>query len=147
MTENQKTGARLGAALVSGGLLGAGLVLSGMSDPGKVLGFLDWSGAWNPALMGVLGGAVLVSLLGFQYAARKVDHPWLDTQFHVVSGKPVDRSLVIGAVLFGLGWGLAGYCPGPAWVGLALGNAEALWFMWAMIFGGWLQRKLSHWQG
>lgn len=128
------------SALFSGLLLGIGLMLSGMTDPGKVLGFLDWSGVWNPALMGVLGGAVAVSLLGFQWA-RGREKPWFAPAFPLLPKKPVDRPLIIGALLFGLGWGLAGYCPGPALAGLALGNGEAPIFLAAMIAGGWLQQR------
>jgi len=126
------------AGLMAGFVLGAGLFISGMTDPGKVLGFLDFSGQWNPALIGVLGGAVMVSLLGFQYA-RHLKKPWLDSQFHAPTSKKIDQPLIVGALLFGLGWGLVGYCPGPALAGLALGNPEAPIFTLAMLLGGVLQ--------
>lgn len=126
------------AGLLSGLLLGIGLFVSGMTDPGKVLGFLDFSHDWNPALIGVLGGAVLVSVIGFQWA-RTMQHPWLDQQFHTPTRKDIDRPLIIGSLLFGAGWGLVGYCPGPALAGLALGNVEAPAFILAMLLGGVLQ--------
>lgn len=126
------------AALVAGLLFGAGLHLSGMTSPGKVLGFLDLLGPWDPSLIGVLGGAVAVSIAGFQWARRQ-SRPWLDTQFNLVPRSDIDRPLLLGGALFGLGWGLVGYCPGPALAGLALGNGEAPWFVGAMVVGGVLQ--------
>ncbi len=135
------------AALFAGFLLGAGLLISGMTDPGKVLGFLDVLGTWNPALMGVLGGAVMVSVLGFQHV-RKMVRPWFDTQFNLTARSDIDKPLILGGALFGMGWGLVGYCPGPALAGLALGNGEALIFVMAMIAGGlaqgaWARRASS----
>lgn len=126
------------ASLFCGLVLGAGLLISGMTDPGKVLGFLDVGDHWNPALIGVLGGAVMVSLLGFRFS-RKMKHPWLNSQFYAPTKEGVDKPLVIGGLMFGAGWGLVGYCPGPALVGLALGNPEAPVFVGAMLLGGVLQ--------
>lgn len=131
------------AGLISGFTLGAGLLISGMSDPGKVLGFLDIGSQWNPALIGVLGGAVMVSLLGFSLA-KKMQHPWLDQQFYAPTKKVIDQPLIIGGLMFGIGWGLAGYCPGPALAGLALGNPEAPVFVVAMLVGGVLQNKWAN---
>ena len=101
------------SALVAGLLFGFGLMLSGMSNPGEVLSFLDWSGVWSPDLMGVLGSAVLVSVVGFQLARRR-KRPWFEDEFPALPKKPIDRSLLIGNLLFGIGWGLGGFCPGPA---------------------------------
>ena len=128
-------------SLVMGALLGAGLYVSGMSDPGKVLGFLDVLGPWNPALMGVLGGAVIISLIGFQSLPQQMSRPWLESQFYVPTRRDVDRPLVVGTLLFGIGWGLVGYCPGPALAGLALGNGEAPIFLLAMLAGGVVQKR------
>jgi len=83
-------------------------MLSGMTNPGEVLGFLDWSGVWSPDLIGVLGSAVLVSLIGFQFA-RCMDKPWFEAEFPALPRKSIDRPLLMGALLFGVGWGLAGY--------------------------------------
>ena len=127
------------AALASGLLFGMGLMLSGMTNPGEVLSFLDWSGVWSPDLIGVLGSAVTVSLIGFQFA-RRMEKPWFEAEFPAMPKKSVDRPLLIGALIFGIGWGLAGYCPGPALAGLALGNDEALVFLGAMLIGGLLQQ-------
>ena len=130
------------SALVAGLLFGMGLMLSGMTNPGEVLGFLDWSGVWSPDLIGVLGSAVLVSLIGFQFA-RRMDKPWIEAEFPALPRKSIDRPLLMGALLFGVGWGLAGYCPGPALAGLALGNEEVLVFLGAMLCGGLLQQAWS----
>jgi hypothetical protein len=130
------------SALVAGLLFGMGLMLSGMTNPGEVLGFLDWSGVWSPDLIGVLGSAVLVSLIGFQFA-RRMERPWFEAEFPAFPRKSIDRTLLMGAMLFGVGWGLAGYCPGPALAGLALGNEEVLVFLGAMLCGGLLQQKWS----
>jgi hypothetical protein len=119
-----------------------GLMLSGMTNPGEVLGFLDWSDVWSPDLIGVLASAVLVSLIGFQ-GARRMEQPWFEAAFPAVPRNSIDRPLLIGAMLFGVGWGLAGYCPGPALAGLALGNEEVLVFLGAMLCGGLLQQKWS----
>ena len=126
------------SGLLAGLLFGIGLALSGMVDPGEVVGFLDWSGNWNPALAGVLGGAVVVSLLGFQLAPRRL-RPWFKPAFPELPNKSINWPLIVGAVLFGLGWGLAGYCPGPALAGLGLGNGEVPVFLAAMVAGGLLQ--------
>jgi uncharacterized membrane protein YedE/YeeE len=128
------------SALAAGLLFGMGLMLSGMTNPGEVLSFLDWSGVWSPDLIGVLGSAVLVSLIGFQFA-RRIERPWFAAEFPALPRKSIDRPLLIGATLFGVGWGLAGYCPGPALAGLALGNEEVLVFLGAMLCGGLLQQK------
>ena len=130
------------SALVAGLLFGMGLMLSGMTNPGEVLGFLDWSGVWSPDLIGVLGSAVLVSLIGFQFA-RRMEKPWFEAEFPAFPRKSIDRTLLMGAMLFGVGWGLAGYCPGPALAGLALGNEEVLVFLGAMLCGGLLQQAWS----
>jgi len=127
------------SALLAGLLFGMGLMLSGMSNPGEVLGFLDWSGVWSPDLIGVLGSAVVVSLIGFQWARRR-ERPWFEAEFPALPKQPIDRSLLFGNLLLGIGWGLAGYCPGPAFAGLALGNDEVLVFLIAMLAGGFLQQ-------
>ena len=126
------------SGLLAGLLFGIGLALGGMVDPGEVIGFLDWSGVWNPALVGVLGGAIAVSLVGFQLAPRRL-RPWFKPAFPELPNKSIDRPLIVGGALFGLGWGLAGYCPGPALAGLGVGNGEVPVFLAAMVAGGLLQ--------
>ena len=119
---------------IVGLLFGLGLLISGMTDPGKVLGFLDLAGTWDPSLAFVMGGGVMVGLIGFGVAKKKVVS---------LSGAPlqwpeltrIDRPLVLGSLMFGLGWGLAGFCPGPALVAMASGNDKALVFVLTMMAG------------
>jgi len=125
--------------LLAGLLFGLGLAVSGMTDPLKVQNFLDVAGTWDPSLAFVMGGAVLVTFVGFRLAWR-AGKPWFDTGFHLPSATAIDLKLLTGAALFGIGWGLAGYCPGPALSTLALGNHEVWWFVPAMVAGGLLQR-------
>ncbi|WP_375184645.1 DUF6691 family protein [Aquabacterium sp.] len=128
--------------LVAGLLFGLGLFLSGMSNPLTVLAFLDVAGSWDPSLAWVMGGAVGVTLPLFAVILRR-STPWCDTQFHLPQKKSVDQRLILGAVLFGIGWGLSGYCPGPALVGLLAGNTETWVVAPAMLAGAWLQRVTS----
>lgn len=129
------------AALVSGALFGVGLAVSGMTDPQRILGFLDVFGDFDPALLFVLGGAVLTTLVLFRFVLRRPS-PVLAERFQIPALKQIDRPLLVGAALFGIGWGLAGYCPGPALVGLGVLSPEALWFVPAMLAGMYLHRWL-----
>lgn len=129
------------AALLSGALFGLGLAVSGMTDPQRILGFLDVSGDFDPALLFVLGGAVLTTLVLFRFVLRR-PAPVLAARFQIPALKQIDRPLLLGAALFGIGWGLAGYCPGPALVGLGVLSPEALWFVPAMLLGMYLHRWL-----
>ncbi|RYZ10052.1 MAG: YeeE/YedE family protein [Myxococcales bacterium] len=116
-------------AIVSGALFAVGLALSGMTDPGKVLGFLDVAGIWDPSLAFVMAGAVSVHFVWLRWLASPrggASHP---------PSSVVDARLLAGAALFGVGWGLAGYCPGPALVALAYGRAEGAVFVLAMLAG------------
>jgi hypothetical protein len=127
------------ASLVSGVLFGAGLALSGMTDPAKVLGFLDIAGRWDPSLLFVLGGAVGVTAIAFRIVLRR-PRPALDARFHLPSQKDIDPALVFGSALFGIGWGLSGYCPGPAVALLAAPGSDAVSFLAAMLAGVALHR-------
>jgi uncharacterized membrane protein YedE/YeeE len=122
------------SAFVFGLVFAAGLCLSGMTKPEKVIGFLDVTGAWDPSLAFVMGAALLV---GFVVTPRIVarSRPIAASSFHVPPKAPVDARLLAGAVLFGVGWGLAGYCPGPAIVGVGSGLGSALVFVVAMVAG------------
>lgn len=127
--------ARVTVALLSGALFGYGLSLSGMVDPARVLGFLDIaSGHWDPSLMFVLGGAVCVAFVAVAIQ-RRLPQPVLDTQFHIPERTDIDARLVGGSLLFGIGWGLAGFCPGPALSALTTGLTPVLLFVAAMIAG------------
>jgi uncharacterized membrane protein YedE/YeeE len=119
---------------VAGLLFGLGLLLSGMTDPGKVQGFLDLAGAWDPSLAFVMGGGVLVGLMAFGIA-KKRDVSLLGAAFHWPHITQIDKPLVIGSLLFGVGWGLAGFCPGPALVTFAAGYDKAVVFVLAMLVG------------
>jgi len=132
----------LAAAFVAGAVFGLGLVLSQMADPRIVLAFLDITGAFNPALLFVMAGAVAVTAVTFRIVLRRA-HPLFEHEFRVPTSRAIDMRLIAGAAIFGLGWGLAGYCPGPVLVNLAGGTSEAWWFVPAMIAGGWLQRRLE----
>ncbi len=128
-----KTVVRLSEFFV-GLLFGWGLLLSGMADPGKVLGFLDLAGSWDPSLAFVMGGAIAVGFLAFG-TARKRTTNFFGGALHLPTSRDVDRPLVIGALLFGAGWGLAGFCPGPGIVSMASGQPKGLVFVVAMVVG------------
>lgn len=119
---------------LAGLLFGWGLLLSGMTDPGKVQGFLDLAGAWDPSLAFVMGGAVVVGLLAFALARRRATS-LLGGAMQLPARRDIDRPLLVGGLLFGIGWGLAGFCPGPALVTLAAGHAQAVVFVIAMLAG------------
>lgn len=115
-------------------LFGLGLILAGMTDPSKVLGFLDLAGLWDPSLAFVMGGAILVSLGAFALA-KKRSQSFLGGAMHLPTSRDIDGRLITGSLLFGAGWGLAGFCPGPAIVSLATGNLKAIVFVLAMLAG------------
>jgi hypothetical protein len=132
---------RVVAALVCGAVFGLGLVLARMTDPAVVLGFLDLFGKWDPTLAIVFAGAVATTVLAFPLVMRR-RQPLLAARFHVPTSQVIDAPLITGAVIFGIGWGLAGYCPGPALAGLGGAVWTALLFVPAMIAGSLLQRYL-----
>lgn len=115
-------------------LFGLGLLLSGMTDPGKVLGFLDLFGAWDPSLALVMGGAIAVGFFAFAVAKKRTVN-FLGGVLRLPTSDQIDKRLVIGAVLFGAGWGLAGFCPGPALVSLASGQVKGAVFVGFMLAG------------
>ncbi|MBC3860546.1 YeeE/YedE family protein [Undibacterium jejuense] len=121
-------------SLFAGLLFGLGLIVSGMVNPGKVLGFLDLAGAWDPSLMLVMLGAIAVGLFAFVIAKKRVVS-FFGEKIDLPTNTAIDLRLVGGSALFGIGWGLAGFCPGPALVGLSMGLPSALIFVAAMIAG------------
>jgi len=121
-------------ALIAGLIFGIGLIISGMADPSKVLGFLDVAGKWNPSLLFVMGGAILVGLGAFRWAAKR-STTFLGDVMRLPTAQQIDRRLVLGGVTFGVGWGLAGYCPGPAVTSLLTGGAAPILFVIAMLSG------------
>jgi hypothetical protein len=122
------------AEFVVGLLFGLGLMLSGMTDPGKVIGFLDLFGAWDPSLAFVMGGAIMVGFFAFTVAKKRTS-TFLGGAMRLPTNMDMDKKLVIGSLLFGAGWGLAGFCPGPALVSMADGQPKALVFVLAMLVG------------
>lgn len=132
--------------LLSGLLFGAGLLVSGMADPARVLGFLRIAPGWDPSLAFVMGGALLVSVPGF-WLMRRRGRPLFSGSFADPATRRLDRRLLVGAALFGLGWGLQGYCPGPAVVAAGLGQWPALLFLPAMLAGAWLSKLIASGNG
>ncbi|MES2424420.1 MAG: DUF6691 family protein [Pseudomonadota bacterium] len=121
-------------ALLAGLVFGLGLLLSGMADPAKVLGFLDLAGAWDPSLVLVMAGAIGVGLPVFHYAGKRRT-TFSGAPLQLPLARQIDRRLVLGATLFGVGWGIAGFCPGPALVALGMGQGKAVVFVLAMLAG------------
>jgi len=117
-----------------GVLFGFGLLISGMSNPQKVLSFLDITGNWDPSLLFVMGGAVLVGLAGF-YIVSKRSEAFFGGALHIPTRRDISKPLIIGSLVFGAGWGIAGFCPGPAIVSLGSGHLKALAFVISMLVG------------
>jgi uncharacterized membrane protein YedE/YeeE len=128
-------------ALISGLVFGLGLAVSGLSDPDNVLQFLTLSSDWSPALLFVMGAGILVSFIGYKWVLHR--GPILDANLQLPTNTKLDRRLLTGAAIFGVGWGLAGFCPGPAIVGLSSGMAEPFIFVAALIGGSQIQRLVS----
>lgn len=122
------------ASLLAGLVFGLGLLLSGMADPAKVLGFLDLAGAWDPSLAFVMLGAIAVGVVAFAVAGRRTTS-YLGLPLKLPTARHVDARLVSGSLLFGVGWGIAGFCPGPALVALGMGQLKAVVFVAAMLLG------------
>lgn len=131
-------------SLLAGAVFGVGLLVSGMANPAKVLGFLDLGGSWDPSLAFVMAGAIVVGAAAFAIA-RKRTMSFLGLQMRLPTARHIDRRLVIGSLLFGAGWGIAGFCPGPALVALGLGEGKALLFVVAML-GGMVLFELLQWR-
>lgn len=130
------------AGFFSGLVFGLGLVVSGMANPAKVLNFLDLAGSWDPSLAFVMGGAALTTFLGYRLVWRRTA-PMLNPTFDIPQSRSVDRPLLVGAALFGIGWGIGGFCPGPAWTALALLAPGTVIFLTAMLLGLWLGARLK----
>ena len=127
------------AALVAGILFGIGLAVSQMINPAKVIGFLDIFGRWDPSLALVMAGALSVAFVGFRLIAARTA-PLFATSFDLPTRRDLDSRLIGGAAIFGIGWGLTGFCPGPAIASLAFGIPESVVFVAAMALGAWLQQ-------
>lgn len=121
-------------SFASGFIFSSGLVIGGMTVPAKVVNFLDFAGNWDPSLAMVMAGAILVHALTYRFA-RKRHAPWFAPTFHIPTSRSIDRNLLGGALLFGMGWGLSGFCPGPALASAASGNPFTLLFVVSMLLG------------
>ncbi len=122
------------SSFIVGLIFGIGLILAGMTDPSKVIGFLDVAGLWDPSLAFVMAGAILVGVVAFRFA-RKRSAAFFGGTMRLPSRDDIDRRLVLGSLAFGVGWGMAGFCPGPALTALGTGNGKAVIFVLAMIAG------------
>ncbi len=131
-------------ALLSGLVFGLGLMVSGMANPTKVLGFLDLAGAWDPSLALVMAGAILVGFFAFLVAKNRT-RSFIGAEMKLPTASAIDRRLLTGSALFGAGWGVAGFCPGPGLVALGMGESKALVFVVAMLVGmaifNWREKK------
>ena len=137
----RRRAASLLLAGLAGALFGAGLLVSGMTQPARVIGFLDVAGPWDPGLAFVMGGAVLIYAAALRWIRRRRPAPWFDVKFHLPERRDLDAPLILGAALFGIGWGLGGLCPGPAIVSAASGSLPGLAFVAAMLAGMYAQHR------
>ncbi|NKQ09060.1 YeeE/YedE family protein [Pseudomonas sp. SST3] len=137
---------KLLSAFVAGLVFGLGLLLSGMADPSKVIAFLDLAGAWDPSLAFVMGGAIIVASIGFFFASKR-SRAVLGDVMRMPTATRIDRRLVLGSLVFGAGWGLAGYCPGPVVASLLSGRSEPLIFVIAMLAGMTLYELQTRFSG
>lgn len=132
----------LGTAFLAGFLFSVGLGISGMTVPAKIVGFLDIFGEWDPSLAGVMGGGILVALIFYRRVIAK-GHPFFASGFQIPTRTDITPSLVIGGGMFGMGWGIAGFCPGPAVTSLVTGSTDILLFVGAMLAGMFLFRVVE----
>jgi uncharacterized protein len=130
------------SSLVTGTIFGAGLALSDMINPARVLAFLDLAGDWDPALAFVMGGAIIPMVIAHAFSKR-MRTPLFDKNFFIPENRVMDSRLIFGAALFGIGWGLVGFCPGPAISGLVLGAWQPWLFVMAMLAGMWIHRIVT----
>ena len=133
---------RLIPAFLIGLLFGLGIVISGMGNPAKVLNFFDFAGTWDPSLIFVMGGALAVTFIGYRFVLAR-NRPLADERFHVPTSRTIDARLIGGAAVFGVGWGMAGFCPGGALPVIGTGRIEVLLFVAAMIAGIFTAQALT----
>lgn len=122
------------SALIAGIVFGLGLVISGMSNPAKVLNFLDIAGTFDPSLLFVMVGAIIVVFTGYKLVWKRKT-PIFDNAFHVPTRKDIDKNLIIGSAIFGIGWGIGGFCPGPSLTSILLGSEGIIYFFPSLIVG------------
>lgn len=129
------------AALLIGMVFGAGIAIAGMANPAKILNFFDIAGDWDPSLAFVMGGALSVALIGYRFVLKRPG-PVFDSRFHLPTRRDIDPALIGGSALFGIGWGIGGFCPGGSIPAIGLGKPQAMLFVLAMLAGIWLARSL-----
>lgn len=129
-------------AVLVGAVFGVGIAISGMANPAKVVNFFDVAGTWDPSLIFVMGGALITTAIGYRVVFGTRAAPLLDAQFHLPTGTQLDKRLVGGSALFGIGWGIAGFCPGGAIPALGLGYTEPFLFTGALIVGIFIARLI-----
>lgn len=130
-------------SLVTGAIFGTGIAVSGMANPAKVLNFFDFAGTWDPSLIFVMGGALLTTAIGYRLVFKARAAPLFDREFHLPINRVIDARLVAGSTVFGIGWGITGFCPGGAIPALGFGGIEVLSFVGAMIIGIILARSVD----
>ncbi|GGE56778.1 YeeE/YedE family protein [Actibacterium pelagium] len=133
---------RLILSYIGGLIFGLGISLSGMANPAKVLNFFDIAGSWDPSLIFVMGGALIVTFIGYRLVMRR-EAPVCDKQFHVPSSRTIDAKLIGGSLVFGVGWGIAGFCPGGALPAIGTGSVDVLVFCAALVVGILLAKTLQ----
>lgn len=134
---------KLIVTLLIGMIFGLGIAISGMANPAKVLNFFDLAGTWDPSLIFVMGGALITTAIGYQIIFKTRTSPLMDIAYMVPSNKDIDTRLVVGSATFGVGWGIAGFCPGGAIPAIGLGYSETFMFMFALIAGIFIARLLN----
>ena len=133
---------KLSAAYAIGLIFGLGILMSGMANPAKVLNFFDVTGSWDPSLAFVMGGAVVITFFGYRWALSHAK-PLFETDFRLPTSSDIDQRLIIGSLIFGVGWGIAGFCPGGALPALGTGNSTVILFVASLITGIYLTRRLE----
>ena len=131
------------SSAIAGGFFGFGIAISGMANPAKVLNFFDIFGTWDPSLVFVMGGAMITALIGYRLVFGVQKRPLFEASFSLPSAKQIDRRLILGSIVFGIGWGIAGFCPGGAIPTFGLGHSESYIFIASLVVGILVARRIN----
>ena len=131
------------SSAIAGGVFGFGIAISGMANPAKVLNFFDIFGTWDPSLVFVMGGAMITALIGYRLVFGVQKRPLFEVSFSLPSAKQIDRRLILGSIVFGIGWGIAGFCPGGAIPTFGLGHSESYIFLASLVVGILVARRIN----
>ena len=131
------------SSAIAGGFFGFGIAISGMANPAKVLNFFDIFGTWDPSLVFVMGGAMITALIGYRLVFGVQKRPLFEVSFSLPSAKQIDRRLILGSIVFGIGWGIAGFCPGGAIPTFGLGHSESYIFIASLVVGILVARRIN----